>query len=325
MTDAQPTGRADTEPRVVVLAGGLSYEREVSLRSGQRVIDALHRAGVSAELRDVDATLLPDLVADPPDIVVFALHGAVGEDGALRSVLDLLGIAYVGPCAEAARRSWDKPGAKALLRKAGLPTPDWIALPRETFSDLGAGPLLDRIVAKLGVPLAVKPAAGGSGLGVHVVKDAADLPSAMIGCFAYGNVALIERFAPGRDVAVSVVDTADGPLALPPVEIAPNSGTYDYAARYNAGASTWHVPARLAEPVGQRVAELAVAAYRALELRHLSRIDIMVAEDGTAQVLEANVVPGMTETSLLPLALEAAQLDLGRLLADLVRRALLTD
>lgn len=312
------------DARVVVLAGGLSYERDVSLRSGRRITDALTRVNVTAELRDVDVSLLPGLVADPPDAVVFALHGGVGEDGSLRSVLDLVDVPYVGPSAAAARRAWDKPTAKALLAEAGITTPEWIALPRETFSDLGAGPLLDRICERLGLPLVVKPTTGGSGLGVHLVHSKADLPAAMVGCFAYGDVALVERLAPGVDVAIGVVDGDSGPVTLPAVEIEPNSGDYDYAARYNPGATTWHVPARLDAAAAQAAASAAVAAYEALGLRDLSRIDLIVSDSGEAQVLEANVVPGMTETSLFPMAAEAAGLDLGVLLAGMIRRVLAT-
>lgn len=313
-----------TDARVMVLAGGLSYERDVSLRSGRRITDALTRTGIAAELRDVDTSLLPALVTDPPDAVVFALHGAVGEDGSLRSVLDLIDVPYVGPSAAAARRAWDKPAAKALLTEAGIATPDWIALPRETFSDLGAGPLLQRIEERLGMPLVVKPAAGGSGLGVHLVRSSADLPAAMIGCFAYGDVALVERFATGADIAIAVVDGDDGPVTLPPVEIEPNGGEYDYAARYNPGATTWHVPARLSPEAARAAQQAAVGAYEALGLRDLSRIDLIVSETGEAQVLEANVVPGMTETSLFPMAAAAAGVDVGVLLTGMIRRALAT-
>jgi D-alanine-D-alanine ligase len=306
---------------VVVLAGGLSYEREVSLRSGRRVIDALRSTGIDAELRDADVALLPALRADPPDAVVIALHGATGEDGSLRGVLDLCGVPYVGCDARSARLAWDKPSAKAVLREAGIPTPDWVALPHDRFSELGAVAVLDRIVERLGLPLMVKPAQGGSGLGAAVVRDVPALPPAMVGCFAYGSTALVERYVTGMDVAVSVLDLGNGPQALPVVEIVPRSGVYDYAARYTAGLTTWHVPARLTREVAAQVAETALAAHNALGLRDLSRVDLIVDGAGRPHVLEVTVSPGMTETSLLPLAVQAAGLDLGHVLGMLVAHA----
>lgn len=307
--------------RVMVLAGGLSHEREVSLRSGRRLLDALRTVGVEAELRDADATLLPLLTADPPDAVVIALHGAAGEDGSLRGVLDLCGVPYVGGEARAARLAWDKPSAKTVLREHGIPTPDWVALPHDRFSELGAQALLDRIVSQLGMPLMVKPAQGGSGLGAAVVREPEGLPAAMVGCFAYDQTALVERYVPGMDVAVSVLDLGDGPRALPAVEIVPNSGVYDYAARYTAGLTTWHAPARLDPKVADRVAETALASHEALGLRDLSRVDLIVDEHGEPHVLEVSVAPGMTETSLLPMAIQAADLDFGTVFATLVRIA----
>ncbi|WP_438872416.1 D-alanine--D-alanine ligase family protein [Paractinoplanes maris] len=307
--------------RVMVLAGGLSYERDVSLRSGRRVLDALRAAGLSAEMRDADVSLLPSLQEDPPDAVVIALHGATGEDGSLRGVLDLCGVPYVGCDARAARLAWDKPSAKSMLREAGIPTPDWVALPHDRFSELGAVAVLDRIVDRLGLPLMVKPAQGGSGLGAAVVREESALPPAMVGCFAYDSTALVEKFVPGKDVAVSIVDLGSGPEALPIVEIVPRDGVYDYAARYTAGLTTWHTPARLAPEVAAHVAETALAAHKALGLRDLSRVDLIVADDGSPQVLGINVSPGMTETSLLPLAVQAAGQDLGHILKTLVERA----
>jgi D-alanine-D-alanine ligase len=309
------------EVHVLVLAGGLSYERDVSLRSGRRVLDALRAAGVNAEMRDADVSLLPALQEDPPDAVVIALHGATGEDGSLRGVLDLCGVPYVGCDARASRLAWDKPSAKSMLREAGIPTPDWVALPHDRFSELGAVAVLDRIVRRLGLPLMVKPAQGGSGLGAAVVREEADLPAAMVGCFAYDSTALVERYVAGKDVAVSIVDLGSGPQALPIVEIVPRDGLYDYAARYTAGLTTWHTPARLDDKVAARVAETALAAHKALGLRDLSRVDLIVAEDGSPQVLGTNVSPGLTETSLLPLAVQAAGMDLGRILSALVERA----
>jgi D-alanine-D-alanine ligase len=310
-----------SSPHVLVLAGGLSYEREVSLRSGRRVLDALRAAGIEAVQRDADATLLPSLAVDRPDAVILALHGAIGEDGSLRGVLDLCGVPYVGCDARAARIAWDKPSAKSVLREEGIPTPDWVALPHDRFSDLGAAAVLDRVVEQLGLPLMVKPAQGGSGLGATVVRDASELPAAMVGCFAYHQTALVERYVPGVDVAVSIVDLGDGPTALPAVEIVPQNGVYDYAARYTAGLTMWHTPARLEPNVAADVAEIALDAHAALGLRDLSRVDLIVDEHGSAHVLEVNVSPGLTETSLLPMAVSAAGLDLGKVLATLVERA----
>jgi D-alanine-D-alanine ligase len=310
-----------TDLRVLVLAGGLSYERDVSLKSGRRVLDALRSAGIEAEQRDADVSLLHALQADPPDAVVIALHGATGEDGSLRGVLDLCDVQYVGCDARTARLAWDKPSAKAVLREAGIPTPDWVALPHDRFSELGAVAVLDRIVDRLGLPLMVKPAQGGSGLGAAVVRDAGALPAAMVGCFAYDSTALVERYVAGMDVAVSVVDLGDGPQALPAVEIVPRNGVYDYAARYTAGLTTWHSPARLDAEVAAEVARTALAAHTALGLRDLSRVDLIVDPQGRPHVLEVNVSPGMTETSLLPLAVQAAGLDFGKLLATMVARA----
>ncbi|MQA26018.1 MAG: D-alanine--D-alanine ligase [Micromonosporaceae bacterium] len=311
----------DLPLRVMVLAGGLSYEREVSLRSGRRVLGALRQAGLDAELRDADATLLPTLDADPPDAVVIALHGATGEDGALRGVLDLVGVPYVGTAAHAARVAWDKPSAKTVLTEAGIRTPDWAALPHDTFSELGATALLQRITDQLGLPLMVKPAQGGSGLGAQAARTPEALPAAMVGCFAYDSTALIERYVDGAEVAVSVVDFGDGPQALPAVEIVPHSGVYDYAARYTAGLTTFHAPARLDAAVAEKVSRIALAAHTALGLRDLSRVDLIVDPSSDAEVLEVNVAPGMTETSLLPVALKAAGMDFGDVLARLVRLA----
>jgi D-alanine-D-alanine ligase len=306
---------------VLVLAGGLSYERDVSLRSGRRVIDALLSVGVEAQMRDADAALLPSLISDPPDAVFIALHGSTGEDGSLRGVLELCGVPYVGPDTFASRLAWDKPSAKAVLREHHIPTPDWVALPHDRFSELGAVAVLDRIVARLGLPLMVKPAQGGSGLGATVVREASALPAAMVSCFAYDQTALIERYVEGVDVAVSILDLGEGAVALPPIEIVPSNGVYDYAARYTAGLTTWHAPARLAEDVTASVIETALAAHKSLGLRDLSRVDLIVGPDGAATVLEVNVSPGMTETSLLPMAVQAAGLDMGEVLARIVRRA----
>jgi D-alanine-D-alanine ligase len=312
-------GAADVS--AVILAGGLTFEREVSQRSGRRVADALGHVGVEAPILDTDTTLIDALAAARPDAVFIALHGGVGEDGALRSVLDLIGVPYVGSTPNACRVAWDKPNAKAAVRAAGIRTPDWVALPQSTFRELGAQVVLDRIVARLGLPLMVKPAQGGSALGAHRVDAVEDLPAAMVGCFAYGDTALVERFVAGAELAISVLDDADRPRALPAVEIVASSGVFDYAARYTAGMTTYHTPARLDATVASRAAHLAEQAHQVLGLRDLSRTDAIVTPDGKVYFLEVNVSPGMTETSMLPMAVAAAGHDLGKVCASMLRRA----
>ncbi|MDP9241240.1 MAG: D-alanine--D-alanine ligase [Actinomycetota bacterium] len=307
--------------RAVVLAGGLTYEREVSLRSGRRVLDALRHAGVDAVMLDADAQLLARLAELDPDAAFIALHGSAGEDGALRDVLNLVGVPYVGSTAPACRLAWDKPCAKSALAADGLLTPEGVALPHATFRELGAAAVLDRLVARLGLPLMVKPAKGGSAMGAHAVVTAEELPAAMVGCFGYGDTALVERFITGTEVAVSVVDTAEGPQALPAVEIVAADGVNDYQARYVAGMSTWHAPARLSSDAAAALAKVALRVHEVLGLRDLSRIDAIVSADGQIHVLEANVAPGMTETSLLPLAVETAGLELSAVCRDLIERA----
>ncbi|WP_436790569.1 D-alanine--D-alanine ligase family protein [Yinghuangia sp. YIM S10712] len=308
--------------RVVVLAGGLSHERDVSLRSGRRIADALRATDVDVEVLDVDGRLLANLAADRPDVVFPALHGAYGEDGAVRDVLDLVGVPYVGSGPDACRLAFDKPMAKAALRAAGVRTPDSVALPQDTFRDLGAAAVLDAIVARLGLPLFVKPTRGGSALGASVARTVDELSSSMVGAFAYGDVALVETYLEGTEVAVSVIDTGSGPEALPIVEIVPDSGVYDYTARYTAGTTEFFVPSRLAPDAAEKAVQAALTAHRVLRLRDVSRTDLIVDADGTPWFLEANVAPGMTETSLLPQAIAAAGLDAGVLYRELLHQAL---
>jgi D-alanine-D-alanine ligase len=322
MADHESSPSAAGAPRVVVLAGGLSHERDVSLRSGRRVAEALREAGAEVEVRDMDADLLRVLREDRPDCVVPLLHGETGEDGAVREVLELVGLPYVGSRPSACRAAFDKPVAKAVVARAGIHTPDGVTLPHETFRELGAAAVMDAIIASVGLPLIVKPARGGSALGCTAVRDAAALASAMVGAFAYGDTALVERFVEGTEVAVPVVDTGAGARALPVVSIEPDGGVYDYTARYTAGSTQFEVPAKLPDELAAECARVAVLAHDALGLRDLSRSDLIIDADGTVWFLEVNVAPGLTETSTVPLSVSAAGLDLGDLVADLVRAAM---
>jgi D-alanine-D-alanine ligase len=309
-------------PRVLILAGGLSHERDVSLRSGRRVADALRDAGCEVTVSDLDDQVLEIVASGRIDVVWPLLHGASGEDGAVRDVLELIDVPYLGSAPTACRLSWDKSAAKGVVQEAGLHTPDFVALPHGIFRELGAPRVLAAIVDRLGLPLVVKPARGGSGLGASAVRAADALPQAMIDCFAYGDVALVEKHITGVEVAVSVVDLGNGPLALPPVEIVPDSGLYDYDARYTAGSTEFFCPARLTRTALESVQSMALAAHRTFGLRHLSRTDLIVDTAGQPWFLEVNVAPGMTETSLLPQSIEAAGLRPATVYRQLIEKVL---
>jgi D-alanine-D-alanine ligase len=306
---------------VVVLAGGLSHERDVSLRSGRRVAEALRGTGLEVTVHDVDADLIPALTQTRPDLVWPLLHGATGEDGSIRDVLELLGLPYLGTGPRASRLAWSKPVAKTVVSRAGLSTPDFVTLPQSLFRELGAGRVLDAIIGRLGLPLVVKPSRGGSALGVSLVREAPELARAMVDAFAYGDTALVERAVEGREVAVSVVQDADGLRALPGVEIV-TEGPYDYDARYNPGRTEYFTPARVSEAEAAAVASMAVRAHEALGLRHLSRTDLILDDAGVPHFLEVNVAPGMTETSLFPQAAAAGGHDVGTMYRSLVDLAL---
>ncbi|MEP6814699.1 MAG: D-alanine--D-alanine ligase [Marmoricola sp.] len=313
-----PTG---SSRRVVVLAGGLSHERDVSLRSGRRVAEALRSVGVEVEERDVDAALVPALRDDPPSCVLPMLHGESGEDGAIREVLELLEVPYVGAVPSACRAAFDKPVAKAAVERVGIRTPASVALPHETFRELGAGGVMDLMVGHLGLPVMVKPAKSGSALGCTMVRERADLPGAMVNAFAYGDTALVEQFIAGHEVAVPVVDTGSGPIALPAVGINPDGGVYDYTARYTAGSTEFVVPAKLSDEIAAECGRVAVTAHETLGLRDVSRSDLIIDDGGLVWFLEVNVAPGMTETSTVPLSLASAGRELGATCAALVDAA----
>jgi len=306
---------------VVVLAGGISHERDVSLRSGRRVTDALIAAGHRVVLRDPDAGLLPFLANERPDVVFPALHGSSGEDGSLLDLLAAIGVPAVGSSGAAARRAWSKPVASSLISGVGVAVPESIVLSHESFRELGASSVLKVVRSTLEGDLVVKPASGGSAQGVTIVEDTNDLPRAMVEAFTYAEVAVVERRIFGTEIAVTVVDTGDGPRALTAVEIEPTAGVYSFQARYNAGETTFYAPSRLDEETVARVADAAVLAHGTLGLRDLSRVDFIVDAEGTPWFLEANVIPGLTETSLVPLAIEASNTTAAALYGSLVEAA----
>lgn len=311
-----------TTQHIMVLAGGLSHEREVSLRSGSRLAQALRTANFDVTVRDADAQLIDWIDGHRPDAAVIALHGGRGENGSIQAVLELTGIPYVGTESNQCRLAWDKPTAKVLMRHAGYTTPDWVTLSHNAFRDFGATGLIAALGTRLKFPLVVKPDQGGSALGTVIVRDAGEMPGALVGSFAYGDELLVEQHVSGTEVSVSVFDSSDGPIALPPVEIVPPGEFFDYEARYTAGMTTYHTPARLAPAVLAAASDLALAAHRVLGLRDVSRTDMIVTPAGDVHFLEVNVSPGLTETSMLPMSVVAAGRTVGEVYQGLIERAI---
>jgi D-alanine-D-alanine ligase len=304
--------------KVAVLKGGRSLERGVSLRSGARVEDALGRLGHEVLPLEADAELVKRLAAGAPDVAFVAMHGTGGEDGTTQELLEILGIPFTGPGVAACVRCTDKVIAKHELRSAGIPTPDWFAFNETAFRELGAADALSGLEDRLGFPLVVKPSRGGSALGVKFAESWFDVPEALIAAFSYDDRVLLERFVSGRELAVSVL----GAEPLPIVEAIPQPGdSYDFEARYEIGRTAFVCPAELAADEASAVTETAVAAYEALGCSGFSRVDLILGDDGP-QVLEVNAIPGLTDTSLLPQAAEAAGLSFERLVERILELAL---
>jgi D-alanine-D-alanine ligase len=309
--------------KIAVLMGGPSLEREVSLRSGERVFSALKAAGYRTLALDVTHELVETLRSERPDAVYIALHGKFGEDGTVQEMLEFLGIQYTGPGVIASALAWDKAVSKRLFREAGIPTPAWVTFTADAFKSMGAATALDLVPDAVGgFPMVVKPAEQGSALGLTRIEAAEQLPDALLSALGFGDKAIVETWVSGAEIAVSVLDGADGVEVLPPVEMVPKSGIFDFDAMYTRGETDYFVPARLSAEADSRVRELAERVHVLLGCRDVSRVDMVVDADDTPWVLEVNTSPGMTETSLLPMAAEAVGMDFTALTDRLVRAAL---
>jgi D-alanine-D-alanine ligase len=308
--------------KVAVLKGGRSLERNVSLRSGAHAQEALAQLGHEVVAIDVGEQLVAQLLAAKPDAALIALHGPDGEDGTLQALLEAIGVPYTGSDPAACMSCTDKALAKQLMRGADVPTPEFHTLREASIKELGAAEALPQIEAALGFPLVVKPARQGSALGVKFARGPEELPGALVGAFSYDRKILIERYVKGRDLAVSVLDGPSGPLPLPVVEAVPREeGFYDYESRYEIGMTTFVCPAELADDTTARAQELALDVYRLLGCHGVARVDLMLDEAGELWVLETNVIPGMTETSLLPQAADAAGIGFDELIARVLQSA----
>jgi D-alanine-D-alanine ligase len=301
--------------KVAVLKGGRSLERQVSLKSGARVEDALERLGHDVVGIDVGHDLVARLRETGPDAAFVCLHGRDGEDGTVQELLEIAGVPYTGSGVSACMRCADKVVAKHAMRDAGIPTPDFFAFSETAFKQLGAADTLPAIEERLGFPVVVKPADQGSALGIRFARDAGAVPAALVAAFSYSQKVLLERAIDGRELAVSIL----GDEPLPIVEAIPvGEDFYDFEARYEIGRTEFVCPADLGPEVTERVQALALEVHRLLGCRGLSRVDLMLDADGAPTVLETNTVPGMTETSLLPQAADAAGIDFDELVARIL-------
>jgi D-alanine-D-alanine ligase len=307
--------------KIAVLMGGRSLEREVSLKSGHRVCEALKKLGHKVVSLDVDENLVENLKNSKPDLVYIALHGKYGEDGTVQELLEILGIAYTGPGVFASSIGFDKSLSKEIFKEHDIPTPEFFTLSSGSFKEMGAGETLDELVAKLGLPIVVKPACQGSALGIKIVHAKEELPSALLGALSYDEKVVLEQYIKGIEVAVGILGDKE-PRALPVVEIVPHKEFFDFDSMYTMGETDYFIPARLPENLASQVQEIAIKVHQVLRCRDVSRVDMIIGEDNVPYVLELNTSPGMTETSLLPMAAEADGISFEELVELLVRYAL---
>ncbi|HEV3235154.1 MAG TPA: D-alanine--D-alanine ligase [Candidatus Dormibacteraeota bacterium] len=306
--------------KVVVLAGGVSGEREVSLRSGEQVLNALRSLGHDAEMVDFGPECGEALRRIDPDLVFPTLHGPLGEDGTAAAVLELLDLPYVGSGVLAGALAMNKAAAKRVMIAEGLPTPEFELVESVADPRVQAG----NLAAHLGLPLAIKPNSGGSSLGFSIAQDEdAVLDGVALALDSSGpdGAALVESFKPGMEVTIGVLGVLD-PQALPTLEILATSGTYDYEAKYTAGMSQHVIPARIPAAQAEEAQRLALRAHHLVGARGLSRVDVICPPTGEVWILEVNTMPGMTELSLFPDAARAAGLEFPALIARLVEEAL---
>ena len=313
-------GRRAGGLRVAVLKGGRSLERQVSLKSGARVQDALERLGHDVVAIDVGPDLVARLDAERPELAFVALHGRDGEDGTVQELLEVMGIPHTGSHVSACIRASDKVLAKHAMRDAGIPTPDFFAFSETAFRELGAAQALPAIEERLRFPIVVKPARGGSALGIKFARTAADVPGALVAAISYDRKVLLERYISGRDLAVGVVEDDGVARALPVVEAVPEQEDfYDFEARYEIGATRFVCPAEVPDAVAQQAGEIALEVYGLLGCAGFARVDLMLdSETGELAVLELNPIPGLTETSLLPQAAEAAGIGFDQLIEQIL-------
>lgn len=290
--------------RVGVLMGGLSEEREISFKTGRAVLAALRESGFRAQGVDAGRDLPAVLLEKKIEVAFVALHGRYGEDGCVQGMLEVMGLPYTGSGVRASSVAMDKAASKRIFAFHGIDTPEFEV----------AGP--DKL-PRVKLPAVVKPSAQGSAIGVAIVENKKDLKRAVKKALKLSDEVLVERFVPGRELTVGVLDGA----ALPVIEIRPKEGFYDYKAKYTKDMTEFMVPAPIGKRDQKRTVDAALAAYRVLGCAGAARVDMILPDGRVPQVLEVNTIPGMTETSLLPMAARAAGLGYRGLVSEILAGA----
>ena len=322
--------------KVAVLMGGNSFEREFSLASGKNICAALEEAGHRVVPLDTNSQLVPTLRSERPDVVYNALHGKHGEDGTIQSLLEFLDIPFVGSPASVCHRSWNKDALhSSLVKYRALTGEDPIAswpqgayIARDAFKDMGAATALDLVESRIpgGYPVCVKPAHGGSAMGVHRVDSKDQLGEAILDALSYDDAVNIEQWVDGVEISVAILGTGWDAYALPPVEIVPRGEFFDIEARMDTSLVDFHCPVRLAslspdeseaQAMRAEIERAALEVYRAYSVVDLGRVDL-IWDGGAARCFELDVSPGMSESSLFPKAVAAAGLSLSAVLDRLV-------
>ena len=289
---------------VAVVLGGPSSEAEISRVTGGAIANALREKGYNAKELELDpANLLNDLRAMDAKVVFNAVHGMYGEDGRLQSILEAAGMPYTGCGVLASAVAMDKSATKRYLQSAGIPTAPCMIINKHDAGDLNE--LAETIVKEFGLPVVIKAATQGSSIGVTIPKTAEEVVPALEDSFKYSQNVLAEKCIKGKELTISMMEEDGEPKALPVIWIAPHSGAYDFHSKYTKGATDYHCPAPFDEETTTYVQGIAKATYKLLGLSGVARVDAILGEDGVAYVLEANTVPGMTATSLVPKAAAA--------------------
>ncbi len=306
---------------LALLCGGISSEREVSLKGAEGIKNILNKDKYDVTVYDT-ATQLADIInnQDNIDAAFILLHGKYGEDGTIQGLLELLGIPYQGSGVLGSAIAMDKDASKKNYKNSHISTPKWLTLDKKNKVDT------DRIFSKLLPPLIAKPATGGSSIGINIINNKDELLVSINKCFEHDPIVILEEFIKGREITCGILEDKKGALvALPVVEIKPKKqyAFFDYNAKYTSGETEEICPAPISEEATKKAQRYAKTIHKALHLRDYSRTDMILTEKGDIFVLETNTIPGMTPTSLLPLAAKAAGMDFGELLDRLIELALM--